>query len=162
IVKIRPDYLDRIALVELSPPVLWTCLLVSLGSGIFFGILPALRSSTPQVQQTLASASRSGASRERQSVRTALVVAEVALSTVLLICAGLVIRSLVALERQELGFDPRGIVYADLHFRSDRYPNEAARQTMIDRVLEAVRAMPEVSATGTAEGIPANSGVMMI
>jgi predicted permease len=115
IVKLVPVALPRASHIHLSVPVLCFTFAVSLGVGILFGLLPAWKVSRQKLQDTLKEGSRS-VSGTRHRTRDLLVVFEIAMALVLLVGAGLMIRSMIALSRVDPGFDPKRCH----HFQSRR------------------------------------------
>ena len=128
---------------------------VSLITGIVFGIIPAWRASRPDLNETLSDGGRSaGAASTRSPLRSVLVVAEVALALVLLICAGLLIKTVVRLRSVDPGFKPERIVTMNVWLPGAKYPKEA-EGIVQDRMLERLEAIPGVEAAGSEEIIPA-------
>ena len=107
-------------------------MLVTLVTGLAIGLLPALQASAVNVQETLKEASR-GSTGTGQRLRASLLVAEVSLSVVLLVGAGLLLTSFARLQRVEPGFKPDGIFTAQLVLPPQRYDRDEAH-----RVLRAV------------------------
>jgi predicted permease len=110
---LAPTTLPRASEVHLSATVLWFTLLISLGSGILFGLLPALKISRQRVNDALKEGGR-GINSSRHQGQNALVVLEMALALVLLTGAGLMMRSLVELSRVNAGFDPHSVLTLSL------------------------------------------------
>ena len=111
--KLAPRGLPRASEIHLSIPVLAFTLLLSLAAGILFGLLPALRISRENLQDTLKEGGR-GPTGARQGTQRALVVFEMATALVLLSGAGLMIRSMVALSKVDTGFQPHGVLTVSL------------------------------------------------
>jgi len=111
--KLAPSRLPRASEIHLSLPVLAFTLLLSLAAGILFGLLPALRISRENLQDTLKEGGR-GPTGARQGTQRALVVFEMATALVLLSGAGLMIRSMVALSKVDPGFQPHGVLTVSL------------------------------------------------
>jgi predicted permease len=111
--KLAPSRLPRASEIHLSVPVLVFTLVLSLAAGILFGLLPALRISHENLQDTLKNGGR-GASGTRHATQRTLVVFEMAIALVLLSGAGLMIRSMVALSRVDPGFEPHGVLSISL------------------------------------------------
>jgi predicted permease len=133
--KLAPSRLPRASEIHLSMPVLAFTLLLSLAAGILFGLLPSLRISRENLQNTLKEGGR-GPTGARQGTQRALVVFEMATALVLLSGAGLMIRSMVALSKVDPGFQPRGVLTFSL----------AAPPSLGARSVDAVRAyVQEVS-----------------
>jgi len=124
-------------------------------TGVLFGVLPALRSTRLDVAASLRDGARdAGSSVARSRVRSALVVAEIALSLVLMAGAALLLRSYQALQGTDLGFEERGILSVRISLPLAKYPARATRAEFYDRLFERVRAMPGVQVVGSAQGIP--------
>jgi putative ABC transport system permease protein len=122
---------------------------VSFGCALLFGLAPAIRLLRADLQSVL----RGGrAASARSRAREALLVAQVALSVVLLVGAGLFVRSFAALQRTELGFDAADLVLLEIDLPRPRYPNTAQHVTFYERVIDRVRSLPGVvGAAGTNE-----------
>jgi len=133
--------------------------LVSAAAGLFFGLIPALQSTNPDVAPTLKDDSGSGGGRHRRlTLRNGLIVSQVAISTVLLLGAGLFIRSLYSAQDMELGFSARdgGIAWLMLGMSGvDRDEHEFLVRSLEDRAL----AIPGVEQVATAEMIPLGVGL---
>lgn len=146
ILALRPRSLEHLADVSLEPSVLVWSAAISILTGILFGSIPALFAGARNVGDVLRSESRSTAGGTvARRVRSALIVLEIAMSLVLLIGAGLLVRSFAELRRMPLGFDPHGLVDVDvmLMFKRDMTPEyRAARRS---EVLERIRAIPGVT-----------------
>ncbi len=126
--------------------------LLSLLTGIVFGLAPAFQSARAEVTVALRDESAAG-SRHRSRLRDALVVAQVALSAVLLVGAGLFLRSLVAAERVDPGFNPRDLVLAGYNL----FPNGYAPETGVafhERLVRQLQSEPGVRAAGVAVRLP--------
>jgi putative ABC transport system permease protein len=134
-----PEGVPRIAAIALDLRVLGAAAVLSLVTGMLFGIVPALQLSKPDLSTALKEGSRGASTgRGRQRMRAALVVAEVALAVVLLVGAALFIGSFVSLLRIDPGFDPRGVLTAQVSPRWEpgtRPPDSgAAFADIVDRV----------------------------
>ena len=133
--------------------------LAALGSALLFGLAPAIQASRSDLQSALRSG-RDGSASGHARLRSALLTLQVALSVVLLVSAGLFVRSFQALQSMELGFDPQGLVLMDVELPIQRYP-EASEQTIFyDELLDRVAALPGVTATaGTSQAPGAAAGM---
>jgi hypothetical protein len=107
-------YVPNEARIELNLQVLSFCIIVSCLTGIAFGLAPALQSSSPNVMESLKDEGRGSSALAGGRTRGLLVVAEVALSVVLLVSAGLTIRSFISLQEVDLGFEPRRVLSVGL------------------------------------------------
>lgn len=155
IVALRPPALDHLADVRLDPTVLLWCLGVSVATGILFGSAPALVAGAQSAGDVLRRETRGGShGRTSRRVRSALIVLEIAASLVLLVGAGLLVRSFAALERMPLGFEPRGLVYTDALLGGGLMRNR--RVEMRDAVMERLRELPIV--TGVSIGVMPGKG----
>jgi predicted permease len=123
-------------------------------SGLVFGLAPAFQARSAAIHDSLKDASRgSTEGRGRRWMRSALVVSEIALACVLLVGAGLLIRSLVRLLEVDMGFDPSRA--ATIRVDPDsRYGTREQRDAYIDDVLQRVRAIPGVEAAGITDAVP--------
>ena len=121
--------------------------LMSVLTGILFGIVPAWRASRPDLNETLSDGGRhSGAASTRSPLRSALVIAEVALALVLLICAGLLIKSVMRLRDVDPGFKPDHIVTMNVWLPSAKYPKAPDWNSFFHRMIERIEALPGVEA----------------
>jgi putative ABC transport system permease protein len=124
-------------------------------TGLLFGLAPALQSSRPNLVESLKEAGRgSGASSHRNRLRSALVVSEVALTLVLLVCAGLLIRSVLRLKNVDTGFNPKNILAMNIGLPSARYPKPENQIAFYKQVMERIAALPGVKAAGTTSVLP--------
>jgi predicted permease len=114
------DLIPRVAEIRLDPMAFAFALLAALATGLAIGLLPALQAARVNVNETLKEASR-GSTAGGQRLRSGLLVAEVSLSLVLLIAAGLLLTSFARLQRVEPGFTPDGIFTAQLVLPPQRY-----------------------------------------
>ena len=152
LLQLAPANLPRLADVSLDPMVLTFTVLASVGSVVLFGLVPALRASRPDLAQVLRASGRTPGLGGAARLRNAVIVAEVALSFVLLIGSGLMVRSFVSLMRTDPGFDPNGVLtfgLSNLRFRS---PDEA--RATLTQLRDKLAAIPGVTAVTTASAIP--------
>jgi predicted permease len=134
-------------------------LLVSFAAGLIIGIAPALQFTKTSISNTLKQGSgRSGSGSLKQHTRKALVVCEVALSLVLLIGAGLMIRSFWKLQNVDPGFDVNNALTMSVALTPIRYSEPHQQQAFVDQALEQIRAVPGVVAVGTTTTIPLAGG----
>jgi putative ABC transport system permease protein len=143
VVAIRPPALENLDSVRIEPTVLLWCVGVSVLTGLLFGSAPALLSIAGSTGDVLRSDSRaSSGDRHARRTRSTLIVAEIALSLALLIGAGLLVRSFVALQHTPLGFEPRGLSSVQVIFHRGPRAEIPGKQKA---VLERLRAMPGVT-----------------
>jgi predicted permease len=159
--KFVPEELTFLSVNEISLErrVLFFTLGVTLLVGLGFGLLPALKTSRPDLQQALKGATgKATADRAQNRLRNALVTAEVALSLVLLIGAGLMMRSFLRLASAPPGFDPSNLIAADLILPQRRYQTLAQEEDFFDRLKTIIGAIPGVESVSVAAGAPPRIG----
>jgi putative ABC transport system permease protein len=155
LVKLSPPELGDFQRVEISVSVLGFTFVVALLTGVIFGLAPAFEASNIKLSDTLKEAGRSlaGASRSRR-LRGALVVAEVALALVLLVGAGLLIRSFLRLQGLETGFNAHNVLTMRVALPGARYNDDAKRINFFTQALERMQTMPAVEAAGAINYTP--------
>ncbi|MFY9608868.1 MAG: ABC transporter permease [Blastocatellia bacterium] len=126
----------------------------SLLTGFVFGTVPALEASNPDLNETLKEGGRGSAGGGRHRLRGLLVVSEIALSLVLLVGAGLMMRSFMSLQRVDAGINPEGVLTMNIALRGAKYREPEKRIAFFSQVLERVRAIPGVESAGTNSGLP--------
>ncbi|MBS1786903.1 MAG: ABC transporter permease [Acidobacteria bacterium] len=159
--KFVPSELTFLSVNEISLEhrVLIFTLGITLLTGIGFGLLPALKASRPNLQLALKGATgKATADRSQNRLRDALVIAEIALSLVLLAGAGLMMRSFLRLSNNPPGFDPQNLIAADLQLPQRRYPTAAQEADFFNRLHTMMTAMPGVEAVTVAAGVPPQGG----
>ena len=155
IVQFFGEHLPRFANVTLDTQVLSFTLLLSLIAGLLAGLIPSLRFTRTDVNEALKQGQSRGSS-DSGGVRTRslLVVSEVALSLVLLIGAGLMIRTLWELRRVSPGFDPNHVLSMYLPVPATRFSSPAAEVNFFQNVLQRVRALPGIESVGAVDTLP--------
>lgn len=157
------DTLPRIEDVRIDGLVLVFAVLVTFASGLLFGILPAIGASQGRVGDTLREGGRSGHQQNiGRRARAGLVVAQVALSLVLLVGAGLLMRSLTRLQRIDIGFDPSNVQIAGFRLHEAQYPDSGRTSDFYARLLERVTKLPGVQNAALVSSAPfsgPNSGI---
>ncbi|HEX5706320.1 MAG TPA: ABC transporter permease, partial [Pyrinomonadaceae bacterium] len=150
-----PADIPRVKEIALDRNVLFFTLGVSVLTGLVFGIAPALQASRPDFSEALKEGGRGSAEGFRSNrLRGLLVVTEVALSLVLLVGAGLLIRSFRSLQAVSPGFDARDALTAGVALSTTKYREEAQQAAFFERVMERVAALPGVEAAGGVEPLP--------
>ncbi|MBV9926979.1 MAG: ABC transporter permease [Acidobacteria bacterium] len=159
LVRLSAGSLPNSAEVGVDAWALGFTLLVSLAAGVLAGVAPALQFSKNELAETLKQGTgRSAAGSVRQRTRKALVVCEVALSLILLVGAGLMIRSFWKLQNVDPGFDVSNALTLSVGLPSTRYSEPQQVLAFHDRVLEQIRALPGVVAAGSTTTIPLTGG----
>jgi putative ABC transport system permease protein len=155
VVTLRPANLPRIDETSLDGAVLAFTAVLAVVTGILFGLLPALQLSRADVTGILKDGGRSGtAGRARQVARQGLVVLQLASSVVLALAAGLLIRSLIELNRIDLGFNPANVLTAQLQVPATDYPQPADVVRFHRQVTERVSQIQGVRAAGSVRVLP--------
>lgn len=152
-----PQNIPRLQEVGIDWRVAMFTTLVVVLTGIIFGLVPALRASRVDLHETLKDGARNanGASgRTAQRLRKLLVVSEIALSLVLLVCAGLLIRSYQRILSSHPGFDPRDVVAMRIALPQVKAPTPEAISSFYQRVTDRLRALPGVEAAGVSYSLP--------
>ncbi|MCX6952008.1 MAG: ABC transporter permease [Verrucomicrobia bacterium] len=141
--------------IGLDPVVLAFSLVVALLSGLLIGLYPALQASRTDVQTVLKDSSRgAGGGTAAKAFRHTLVVLQVAVSLVLLISAGLLVRSFHKLQTAELGFAAAGRAYGIVNLPSTRYAKPEASREFFRRLQERLSAAPELASGAAINGLP--------
>jgi putative ABC transport system permease protein len=130
----------------------WSMIL-ALGSGILVGLLPAVQATRADPHESLKADARNGGGRGGRGLRQTLVVAELALSVVLLLGAGLLMRTFVNIQKVDRGFESHGVLTMRLTLPRDRYPGDAAG-AFFDQLAERLAALPGVRAVSAASQFP--------
>ena len=163
---ISPGNIPRLDEVAVDGRVLLFASLLSLATGLLFGLAPALQESRVNVVATLGDAGiqRMGGFRflKGNRLRSVLIVIEVALSTVLLIGGGLLVRSFIRLIDVNPGYDPANVITAQIGLPETRYATPALQSAFYDQLLQRVAAVPGVQSAGTTKALPLVPGAMII
>lgn len=159
LVALNPEALPRLNEVAVDGGVLAFTLGVSLIVGLAVGLLPALRSSRPDLQATFKEANevKTTAGARGLRLRGALVVTEVAVAALVLVGAGLMIRSFQQLRRVDPGFDARGVLTFHVFLSPQKYPERHLYAGFQRELLTRVRALPGVTAAGAVNELPLGS-----
>ncbi len=142
-----------VAPTRLEWPVLWFALGASLVTGLLFGLIPALRASSPHLAENLAPGFRTTEAKGSLKLRAALVISQIAVSLVLLVGAGLLVRSLARLAGTNLGFDPRHLLTGEIQLPDASYPPER-RPRFFAALQSDLAAIPGVTAVGLIDQLP--------
>jgi len=129
---------------------------VSVLTGLVFGLLPALKASNPNVYESLKETGRGATAGMRvQRLRGLLVVSEIALTLLLLVGAGLLMKSLLLLQQADLGFNPQNLFTANISVPlNKKYSQDEQRATLYQRIVEEVGKSPDVEAVAASSGPP--------
>jgi predicted permease len=155
VITLRPANLPRLDETTLDPAVLLFTAILAVATGVLFGLLPALQLSRPDVTGVLKDGGRTGtAGRSRQIARRSLVVLQLASSVVLALAAGLLIRSLIELNRIDLGFNPHNVLTAQIQVPATSYPTPADVVRFHRQAVERIAAIGGVRAAGSVRVLP--------
>ena len=157
LLALGPENVPRLGHVSVDPAVVTFAALAGIVSVVLFGLVPAVRASRPDVMDLLRRAGRTGSLASGGWMRTTVVTMEVALSFVLLVGAGLMIRSFVALQRADPGYDYHQV----LTFSTPnlRLPDPAARQAFVRNLRTRLKALPGVIDATAAGPLPLSGGI---
>jgi putative ABC transport system permease protein len=147
-----PEGLPRLTSIRIDGSTLAFTAVVALLTGLLFGLVPALHAGRSDLQSVLREGAR-GSTASGQ-VRSVLVVAQVALSLVLLIGAGLMLRSFAKLQSVDPGFDPDHVLTARVTLASERYSAPGAATAFFNQLLERVAKVPGVESVGAINWLP--------
>jgi putative ABC transport system permease protein len=139
---------------ELDLNVLAFSVLVACGCGLLFGLLPAIRASKIDLNHALKETERGAVSGSRRRSQSFLVVSEFALTLVLLVGAGLFLRSFVRLLQTDPGFNTQRVLAFDLSFSKTKYPKAGDQQRFLKELNDRIGALPGVEAVGAATTLP--------
>jgi predicted permease len=156
--KVLADRLPPFVAVTLDTQVLAFTLLLSILAGVLAGLIPALRYTRTDVNEALKQGqSRGSSDASGGKMRNVLVVSEVSLSLVLLIGAGLMLRTLWELRNVRPGFDSANVLTMFLAIPADRFASPSGQLNFFQEVLQRVRALPGVDSAGVIDSLPLSS-----
>lgn len=155
LLTLAPQDLPRLSDVSLDGRVLAFTATVTLLTGVIFGLIPAWQASKPDLHETLKDAGRgSTEGGRRQVVRSSLVILEVAAALVLLVGAGLMIKSFWQLQQVDFGFQAENTLTATVSLPSRKYPEENQQVSFFQQLIENVQTVPGVQSVGAASVLP--------
>ena len=155
LIAIAPASLSTLRDVTVSLPVLGFTLGVSLLTGIFFGLVPALEAARFNLQSSLKEGGKNiGGSSTSHRFRNVFVVTQIALALVLLIGAGLLVKSLKKLQSVDPGFNPKGLLTMRVSLPTRKYDTDAKTVDFFSRALEQVKALPGVEDAAAIDALP--------
>ena len=149
-----PDDVPFYIVLGLDGTALAFAVLLAAVTALLFGAAPALRAGDVDLNATLRDGARTSGGLAGSRLRSTLVVAEVALSLVLMIGATLLLRSYRSLQGTDLGFQERGVLTLRLSLPFSKYGQPTRRLAFYDQLLSRVRSLPGVETVGSAQGIP--------
>ena len=152
ILYVSPNAIPRSREIGLDWTVLAFTVGISFVTGILFGLIPAIQAGDVDVHETLKESGRGNSGR--QWLRSGLVVVEVATTLVLLISAGLMIRSFYMLQKVNPGFSHEHLTSFSISLPQKKYATDEVRHSFYNRLLENIRALPGVESVAAASGLP--------
>ena len=161
LIKTIPQNIPRIGDIQLDGIVLGFTLLVSLATGIVFGLVPALQASRVDLNTALKSGTRTGSGEHKARLRNGLVVGEIALALVLLICAALLIQTFARLGHVQPGFRSDRLLTASIQLPRASYPKNENLIAFYTRFLERVRTLPGVESASAIIPLPLSGSNMV-
>jgi putative ABC transport system permease protein len=152
---IPPDSIPSEVAIAIRPATLLFAIIVSALTSLLCGLAPAFHAARRELHTGLTGSGKgTGGSFRHGKLRSSLVVAEVALSIVLLVGTGLMVRSLHALEQVNIGFDPAHVVYSELSLPEDRYDTADQKRVFFRKVLDRLAILPGVITATEASSFP--------
>ncbi|MFN7949898.1 MAG: ABC transporter permease [Blastocatellia bacterium] len=155
---IAPADTPRLAEINVSAGVLLFALAITLLTAVLCGLIPALQSTKPDLNHTLKESARQVGGVQSQRLRSALIVAEVALSLVLLVGAGLMIRSFARVQQIAPGLQVERLVTMELNAPRVRYPDEARVLAFYRSIVERLEATPGIESAAVSSALPLGGG----
>ncbi len=155
LVALSPEGTPRLDEIKLDASVFGFTLIISLVTGVLFGLTPALQSSRPDLNEALKEGSRGsteGARRNR--LRSVLVITEVALTLVLMVGAGLMLKSFYRLSQVNPGYDPTNLLTMEITLPSAKYAKPIQSVAFYEELLHRVESLPEVQAAAAVHVLP--------
>jgi putative ABC transport system permease protein len=154
IVSLSADTIPRVHEISVDLRVAGFTLLVSVVTGVLFGLAPAIQVSRPDLTDALKESGRATAGLRRNRLRSALVISEVALSLVLLVGAGLMIRSFAKLNQVDPGFKPGQVITVGVALLPSKYPEDEQVAQGFSQILEHAANAPGVLSAGAISDLP--------
>jgi predicted permease len=159
LLKLFANRLPQLGEITLNGPVLAFTFALSVVTGILAGLLPALSMTKGDTSDALKQGlGRTDATSGSSATRSALVVVEVALSLVLLIGAGLMIRSLSRLQTINPGFDQHNVLTMNVEINKKQFADATQQSQFFDQIIERVRSIPGVESSGAIDNLPLTGG----
>ena len=156
---LKPANIPRLTEIHLDASSLAFTFSLSLLTGVLFGLFPALRASTPDLEESLKEGSnRQSQGRTHYRLRSLLVVSEVGLSLLLLIVAGLLIKSFVRLSNVDLGFDQSNLLTMEIALPGSKYPDGQSQVAFFQQAVDNLKTLPKVQYVGAISDLPLLGG----
>src|SRR5581483_6489756 len=153
LISLSPEDIPRLKDVTVDARVFVFTVVVSILAGVLFGLSPSIQSSKPNLNEDLKEGSR-GSTATGRRFRSSLVIAEVALSMVLLISAGLMIKSFARLQEVNMGFNPANVLVAQIGLPEKKYSKDEQMIDFVERLIPKIKSLPGVVNVGTSTTTP--------
>ena len=153
LVSFGSGQIPRLSELSIDWRVLAFTVAASVFTGLVFGVVPAIQANRPNLNELLRESTSTGGAR-RSHLRSALVVAELALALMLLIGSGLMIKSFLVLREINPGFNPRQVLTVQLLLPKDRYPDATQQTLFFEHAVEDVKTLPGVKVAGAVSQLP--------
>jgi predicted permease len=153
LMAITPHGVARMQEVKIDVQVLGFTLMLSLVTGILFGLIPAIQASKFNLSETLKGGAY-GSSANRQRLRSIFIICQIALALVLLIGAGLMMRTILQLRNVDAGFDTKNVLTSQLSLSATRYAEAAQKRAFYRQMLEQIRTAPGVQSVALVINLP--------
>jgi putative ABC transport system permease protein len=155
IIKLIPDGVPRVSDISIDSRVLLFMLSISLLAGLVFGLVPAIQASRPDLNAALKESGRSNtADPAKHFLRNLLVVSEITLSIVLLVGAGLLIRSFIQLQAVDAGFNKDNLLTVPVGLSPKKYTNAQEMNQFAEQTIEKIEALPGIESAGSTMFLP--------
>jgi putative ABC transport system permease protein len=155
LIAVSPDSIPRLREVGMDMWVLGFTILISLITGVVFGLAPALQSSKTDLNEALKEGGgKASAGVQRNRIRSVLVISEVAIALLLLISAGLLIKSFLNLHKVAPGFNPQNVVTMRVPLPESKYSEPPQARAFYQDLLGRVKVLPGVQSAGVTSSIP--------
>jgi putative ABC transport system permease protein len=155
LIALEPDNIPRLNEIGVDARVFAFTLAVSIVTGIVFGLIPGMHAAKPDLNEALKEGSRgSMGSAAGKRTRSVLVAVEVALSLVLLVGAGLMIKSFIRLQQTKLGFNPENVLAVSLTLPESRYPEDRQQASFFQDALARLQSITGVQSAGATTSLP--------
>jgi putative ABC transport system permease protein len=162
LLRMAPEGIPRVQNVSIDLGALVFTIGVTLFTGLLFGLLPAFHAWRPDLTEALKDGGRGGSEgRGRQRLRGALVVAEIAISLMLLVGAGLLIKSFIRLQGVSAGFDSANVLTTGIGLPGSKYSDDARRTQFFSQLLESLATLPGVQAAAVTQSLPITSDFVL-
>ncbi|HEX2270572.1 MAG TPA: ABC transporter permease, partial [Pyrinomonadaceae bacterium] len=163
LIAITPENTPRLEEIAIDWRVFLFALSVTILAGLLFGLVPALHMSRPDLNETLKESGRQGSlSGRRNRAGSALIVSEIAISFMLLVCAGLLIKSFVRLRQIDPGFNSENVLAMRLTLLPGKYPQGEPRAQIYQQVINQVKATPGVQSAGAVMSLPLGGDTFIV